>query len=191
MPRIYYVFDSSALVFRYLPSKRPEAQKVQARLGTLFEARARESHRIDFQVPNICMAECSKTFAKACFEQHLYGSGDKARDAYSRLAGTLLKDVSQDRIIHSYELKRDHFKDIENIFQDDYSLSPPKRRAQMLSSNDALIISMAVAIAEDHAGDLDSLKIVTAEERMSRVCNAFPGKYPKTINIRREDPVAP
>ncbi len=106
------------------------------------------------------------------------------------MMGALLKDVTNDRIIHSFELKRDHFRDIEDIFNDDYSLRPPKRRAQMLSGNDALIISMAVWIAHNLGEGLKSVTIITAESRMADVCNEFPQKYPRAVNIREPGVIA-
>lgn len=187
MSKSYFVFDSSALVFRYIRATDPEAKTIQNRLINLFIACAKNPTLIDFQIPNICMAECGRVFAKACFEEYLYGRDDKARQAYKKLRNNLLKDVREDRIIHSYELTRDHFENLEEIFLDDYSLKPPKKRKYMLSSNDALIISMATWIANQWTDDLSRVTIVTAEERMTYVCRSFPNKYARAVNIRKED----
>ena len=101
MPRRYFVLDASALAFRYIASKDLESQSIRRRLDRLFLARAANPESIILQVPDICMAECSKAFARACFEKNLFGSGERARDAYLRLRDGLLRDVRDDRIIHS------------------------------------------------------------------------------------------
>lgn len=129
------------------------------------------------------MAECSKAFAKLCLEDFIFGHGDKARSGYMRLRDSLLKDVSQDRIIHSLELKRAHFLDIEDIFIKDYELEPPRKQAQRLSSHDALIISMGAWI-RTHWGQ--SVLIVTTDERIFRFCAAFSGQYCRAVNVRTD-----
>lgn len=66
MPRHYFIFDTSALVYKYLPSADAGGGRIKSRLAALFAAKAQHPHVLDFQIPNICMAECAKTFAYAC-----------------------------------------------------------------------------------------------------------------------------
>lgn len=187
MHRHYYILDASALVYKYIRSTNRETQRIQDRLTRLFVARASAPHLVIFQIPSLCMAECSKAFAKACFEQKLYGTGDRATTAYRRLRNSMLTDVIEDRIIHSFELKREHFEDIEDIFIKDYSLEPPRRMKHMLNSNDALIISMTAWIARHVAKGLNYTTLITADDRMAFFCNSFPQEYPRTVNIRTDD----
>lgn len=130
------------------------------------------------------MAGCSKAFAKLCFEDFIFGHGEKARTGYLKLRDGLLKDVSQDRIINSLELRRAHFLDIEDIFIKDYELEAPRGLARRLSSHDALIISMAAWMRTRWGSNVF---IVTADERINRFCAAFPGQYGRAFNVRTAD----
>lgn len=131
-------------------------------------------------MPNICMAECSKAFAKACFEEKLYGEKN-ALEAYRKLKDALLQDVTRDRIINSYELNRDHFKDIEEIFIADYKLPAPRGSSKHLSSHDALIIAMA-----SHLGSRGQVTIVTADERIIQVCKSSID-FPRALHVVLSD----
>lgn len=187
MPRRVCVLDASALAFRYIPSENPGTDAVKRRLDELFKARAADPKSLDFQVPSICMAECSKAFARACFEKNLYGIGrSAAKGAYQKLVGDLLKDVSKDRIIHSLELERDHFIGIEEIYLRDYLELPrpnPRKKGRRLSPIDVLVISMARDFALNKAGGLENVLLVTAESRMEKICNEFPDDYPRVVNV--------
>ncbi len=131
------------------------------------------------------MAECSKAFARACFEKHIYGYDfEKAKRIYHQLRDNLLKDVSEDRIIHSYELKRDHFRNIEDIFVKDFELSAPRKNQERLSSHDVLIISMAAHIGSQKG--MRNVAIVTADERIGTFCGTYKEDYPDAINILRD-----
>ena len=188
MPSHYFIFDTSALVFRYIRPSDREGEFIKDQVDALFAARAKRSNSIVFQLPNICMAECSKVFAWACFDQNMYGVSKRdAVNAYTNLRDALLKDVSRDRIINSYEFKSDHLVGIEDIFTRDYNELPrpdPKKKGKRLSAHDALIIAIASAIAFDHAGGLENTTLVTAEKRMSLMCLKFPESYPHAVNVR-------
>lgn len=191
MPRHYFIFDTSALVFKYIRVQDTAGALIKARLDKLFAFRAQLPKKIDFQLPNICMAECSKTFAWACFEANLYGiRADESIAAYGALKDALLADVRKDRIINSYELKSRHLVNIESIFTDDYVRLPPpdrKRRGKHLSSHDALIAAISIEIAMDHAGGLENATLVTAETRLTTLCRRLGDRYPRVLNVRNEE----
>lgn len=190
MPSHYFIFDTSALVFRYISPSNNDGSFIKQQVDSLFLAKAKDRKAIIFQLPNLCMAECSKVFAWACFEQDMYGVRKKeAVQAYGDLRDALLKDVTHDRIINSYEFDSDHVVDIEEIFMHDYFDLPkpnPSKKGKRLSSHDALIISIARAIAIEHAGGLQNSTLITAEDRMASMCHKFPDSYPRVVNVRRD-----
>lgn len=135
------------------------------------------------QIPNICMAECAKTFAKFSLQEKLYGDGQDAVDAFRSLREALLRDVSKDRIINSYELARRHFEDIEEIFIRDHQMPVPRGRGDWLSSHDALIISMATEFARKHYDSLDRVVIVTCDRRIADFCGRHSAEYAAAICV--------
>jgi predicted nucleic acid-binding protein len=183
VPRRSYFLDASALAFKYVRLDGSEPRRIHARLTELFSHSANDGS--DLQVPNICMAECAKAFARYCFEEHLYGGGVRAETAYRLLREALLKDVSRDRVLNSYELARPHFTDIEEIFSRDYDL-PTRGQMKRLSSHDALIISMAREFALSRRGGLTGVLIVTCDKRIVEFCERYRGEYPRAIDLRTQ-----
>lgn len=129
------------------------------------------------------MAECAKTFAKLALQKELYGEGDLAVNAFRSLRDALLKDVSKDRIINSYELKRRHFEDIEEIFIRDHRMANPRGMGDWLSSHDALIISMATEFAQKHHEDVGQVVIVTCDRRIAEFCAHHPGEFASAVCV--------
>lgn len=183
MPSRTYFLDASALVHKYSGLTDTESRRVRTRLADLFAMAAKSSKSADLQIPNICMAECAKTFAKFCFDGEVYGDGERAGQAFDRLREALLRDVTRDRVIKSYELKRAHFENIERIFTADYRLPPPRNSGQHLSSHDALIISMATEFANSHHEALNEVVIVTCDRRIAEFAKAYPNDYAAAICV--------
>lgn len=129
------------------------------------------------------MAECAKTFARFALQQELYGGGEDAVVAFRSLRAALLNDVSKDRIIASYELKRRHFEDIEEIFIHDHRLGTPRNNGDWLSSHDALIISMATEFAGKHRDSLNDVVIVTCDRRISDFCARYRGEVASAVCV--------
>lgn len=187
MPRTVYFLDASALVHFYAPLRTDsQSRLIRARIKSLFTAEAESAGRLVLQIPNICMAECAGAFAKLCFETRTFRAVERAQDAYRLMRDSLLNDVERDRIIHSYELKRDHIIGIEEIFLRDYELPAP-RRGSRLSSHDALIIAMANEYRAAHAGD--EVAIVTDDARIVEFCRAFPGQFPSAVRVSAQNAV--
>lgn len=181
MPSRTYFLDASALVHKYSRLKTAESRRVQRRLADLFALRARFPDRASLQIPNICMAECAKTFAKFALQEKVYGDGEKAVDAFRSLRDALLRDVSKERIINSYELARRHFEDIEEMFILDHQMPAPRGMGERLSSHDALIISMATDYATKHHESLDQVVIVTCDRRIAEFCSGHRGEYASAV----------
>lgn len=185
MPSRAYFLDASALVHKYSNLKDPESRRIQARLRSLFALSA--SNKADLQIPNICMAECAKTFARFALQQELYGRGEDAIIAFRSLRDALLNDVSKDRIISSYELKRRRFEDIEEIFMRDHQLGLPRNSGDWLSSHDALIISMATEFADKHRSNRSDVVIVTCDRRIADFCAHYRGEFATAVYALNRD----
>lgn len=181
MPSRAYFLDASALVHKYSNLKDPVSRRIQARLRNLFSLSA--GKKADLQIPNICMAECAKTFARFALQQELYGKGEDAVAAFRSLRAALLNDVSRDRIISSYELKRRHFEDIEEIFILDHQMGAPRNLGDWLSSHDALIISMATEFADRHRDNRDEVMIVTCDRRIAEFCARHRGEFASAVYV--------
>ena len=103
------------------------------------------------------------------------------------LRNALLNDVSKDRIISSYELKRRHFEDIEEIFIRDHQLGLPRNSGDWLSSHDALIISMATEFADKHRSTRSDVVIVTCDRRISDFCAHYRGEFATAVCALNRD----
>lgn len=183
MPSRTYFLDASALVHKYSGLKDPVSKRVRGRLADLFALQAGSPGKAALQIPNICMAECAKAFAKFALQKKLYGEGESAVDAFRHLRDALLRDVSKDRIINSYELKRRHFEDIEEIFILDHRMPDPRGMGDWLSSHDALIISMATEFAKKHHDSLDQVVIVTCDRRIAEFCARHNGEFAAAVCV--------
>ena len=187
MSRRVFFLDASALVHYYaFPDTASHSTLIRARVKALFTAAAKSEGRIVLQVPNICMAECAGAFARLCFESGSFGSGERAQDNYRGMRDALLRDVQRDRLLNSYELKRAHFVDIEDIFLKDYELPPP-RSGGRLSSHDALIISMANEYRRAHPAD--AVAIVTEDRRIADFCRAYRRDFPGAVRVSTQNAV--
>jgi hypothetical protein len=100
------------------------------------------------------------------------------------LREALLKDVKSDRLIHSYELKRNHFIDIEDIFLRDHEMPSP-RSGKRLSSHDALILSMANEYRQAHPAD--KTRIVTDDRRIIDFCRTSKDGFPEAVHISTQN----
>lgn len=143
----------------------------------------REDGRADLYVPNFCMAECAKAFARELAKktkdpEMFHAQLHKYRDL-------LLDTVSRKRkgIIQSVGLKRKHIESIEDVFTAEQKT---ERRAEGdgLSGLDALIIS----IGRFHVGVYghDNVWIVTADEWLAAVCNRSDGEFPRAIYVMKQ-----
>lgn len=163
----HFLLDASVLVDCITKSLEPKAVRVRAAVTKLFALRHAKKARL--YVPNVCMAECSKAFARSAYEAL---PPDKAGDAYRIHVDALLELVSSRRTgtVSSMDLAREDLEDIEDIFKFEHSL-PRRDRAGSLSGLDAIIIAMGRRLVR-RFGD-DDVMIVTAEKDIVTVCQKF------------------
>ncbi len=177
----HFLIDASALVPAFLPVKDP-GLTLQVKRAVLKLLDLGGQKQANLYVPNFCMAECSKVFAKVAYrgtKDH-----DKATSVYRRYVGALLNVVSKANkgIIRSCELQRTHLIDIEEVFELEYQRFENEKH-DFLSGLDALVIAMGRQLAKEHG--FDQTLIVTADDRMARVCNYSDGRFPKAINVTK------
>lgn len=178
--RRHYLIDASALVPYFLSPSGP-AQRPRLAIYRLLKLR--EEKKAVLHIPNFCMAECSKAFARLAFGSTK--SYEKARDIYFKQVEALIDTVSRSRrgLIQSYGLRRKHLVDIEEVFTAQYRLSPRKGRKH-LSGLDALIISIGRSLLKTYGRD--NVFIVTGDEWMAQVCNQCQEFLPKAIYVMKD-----
>lgn len=177
----HYLIDASALVPSFLDVKTPGSD-LNAKQAVAKLLAQRAAGGAVLYVPNFCMAECSKAFAKLAYgatKDH-----EKGTKLYTRLVTSLLETVSKSQkgLIRSHELERDHLVDVEEVFRVEHKLFPHEKH-NLLSGLDALVIKMAQHLARRHGQD--HALIVTGEERMTKVCNHSGGRFPRAVNISK------
>lgn len=173
-----YLIDASALVLSLL--KRPVSELVGARARILrLIASSRGDNETTLYVPSFCMAESSRAFSRMFVKAN--GEGE---DEYRRNVEVLLDLVSSKRrnVVKTYELRREHLVDIEDVFLADQRL-PRRDNEKPLSGLDGLIIAMGKTLMKNHP----RVCVVTAERRMARVCQSDPGLFPPAVCIIRDE----
>lgn len=143
----------------------------------------REDAKADLYVPNFCMAECAKAFARELSHktqdpETFHGQLHKYRDL-------LLETVSRKRkgIIQSIGLKRKHLEGIEDVFTAEQK-TDRRSDGDGLSGLDALIISIGRFQAEVYGHD--NVWIVTLDEWLATVCNRSDGEFPRAIYAMKQ-----
>lgn len=180
----HYLLDASVLVDFLNKSIETKAVRVRAAVTKLLALKTARKARL--YVPNVCMAECSKAFARTAYEAL---PPHKAGDAYRTYVDALLELVSSRRTgtISSLDLVREDLEDIEDIFKFEHPL-PRRDRAGSLSGVDAIIIAMGRRLIRRH-GD-DDVLIVTAEKDIVAVCQRFRPDLPAAAYAQAHVPDA-
>jgi hypothetical protein len=103
----------------FLPVKDP-GLTLKVRLAVLKLLDLGGKNQANLYVPNFCMAECSKVFAKVAYRGT--GDRDKATSVYRSYVNALLNVVSKANkdLIRSYELDRPHLVDVEDVLELEY-----------------------------------------------------------------------
>lgn len=85
-------------------------------------------------------------------------------------------------MVKTYELRREHLVDVEDIFLADQRL-PRRDNEKPLSGLDGLVIAMGRTLMKKHP----RVCIVTAEKRMARLCQSNPDHFPPAVCIIRDE----
>ena len=125
------------------------------------------------------MAECSKAFSRIFVKSD--GTGE---DEYRRQVDALFDLVSSKRrnVVKTYDLRREHFADIEDVFLADQRL-PRRDNEKPLSGLDGLVITMGKTLMKEHS----RVCVVTAEKRMARICRSNSELFPPAVYINRDE----
>lgn len=182
MQRRQFVIDASALTPLFI-LRKGNAGDVKGRAAMLKLIKLRDGGKANLLVPNFCMAECAKAFAREIAKKT-----KDPQDFHDQLQlhrDLLLETVSRRRkgIIESVGLKRKHLEDIEDVFTAERKT---ERRSEGggLSGLDALIISMGRYHAAIYGHD--KVWIVTADAWLATVCNQSGQPLPRAINVLKQ-----
>jgi hypothetical protein len=180
--RRHFIIDASALTPLFVLRKGKPGD-IKCRTAMLKLIKLRDNKAVDLYVPNFCMAECAKAFAR---ELALKAKDtDSFHEQLHQHKELLLDTVSRKRkgIIQSIGLKRKHLEGIEDVFTAEHKTD---RRSEggSLSGLDALII----AIGRFHVGvyGYDNVWIVTADEWLAAVCNRSEGMFPRAVYVLKQ-----
>jgi len=176
-----YLLDASALVTFIVKNPEGGLESAKKRLVKLFASR-RPGRGPVFFVPNVCMAECSKAFAKIFLD----GDPSEARKhAYQQHVDSLLDWVSSKRkhVIKTYKLKREHLVGIEDIFTADNALT--SRDGQPLSGLDGIIVSMGRTLERQYGKG--NVFILTTDARISKLCQSNADSFPRAVDLKSHE----
>lgn len=180
--RRHYIIDTSALVPFFVQIK-PHDNKIRSSILKLLELQ--EDKKAFLFIPNVCMAECSKALAGIAYGKYPHNY-EKGCDTHARYVDTLLDLVSTRKkgLIRTLATKREHFVNIEEIFQLEYRME--EREPKTLSGLDALIINRAKYHAKSSGAGLEKVYIVTMDTGIRAVCKSFPTILPRAIDLLKD-----
>ena len=175
-----YLIDASAIVTLF--ANNPREAMAKKAMGKLLKLKQRGEALLF--IPNFCMAESSKAFARLAFGTKR--DFNEACTFYDKLVDSLLEIVSKDRkgMVRSIALNRKHLVNVENIFKCEQNSM--LRGHKHLSGLDALIITMGRAMNRGHRED--SVYVVTNDQSLAYVCNRNQPEFPKALYILK-DPI--
>jgi hypothetical protein len=174
----HFVVDASSLI-PFIANSEPRISEYRTKRAIEKLLTLRSEKKAELHVPNICLAECSKAFAKLS-----YGSGgnaEKARDGYRKWVEDLLELVSTSRkgYVKPMAFDREHLVDIEEIFIAERRL-PRERNPGELSGVDAVVISMGRQLALKHG--LHNVFVVSQDRWLVKVCNRSEPLFVRAID---------
>jgi len=173
----YLLLDANVLVAYYC---KDEAGPVQDRARSLFAARAKG--KIFLFVPNFCVVEAIRAFAKKSWSEQKYGRGSDASEAFEQHKKAFLDDIVDAKLLYSYELSRRHVLSSHRVYERAAMLS--YRKGNPPSALDVLIIAMGCDLERIHGRE--KFAMVTADGPIFDVCEDDKS-LPRTLNIARHE----
>lgn len=171
----YFLLDANVLVAYYCQDE-PASVRNQAR--SLFFAQSQG--KAFLYVPNFCVAEVLRAFAKKCWSEQLYGKGAEADQSFEAFKKAFLDDVIGSKLLYSYELSRRHLILAHQVYEGAAKLS--FRKGSPPSAFDTLLIAMGLDLQRIHSRE--RFYVVTTDGPVFDVCQAST-EMPQAINICR------
>ena len=171
----YLLLDANVLVAAYCKDENSlTRRRAQWLLAFGLEGEA------FFYVPNFCIAEVLKAFARKCWEEKLFG---EPRAAYLGLRDPFLSrlEESSDAKLYSYGLTERHIRLSEELNETAATIS--YRNGQFPSAFDLLLLGMGRDLARVHGEDF---AIVTAERPITDIA-AKDRSLPEVLNISERE----
>ncbi|PIP82095.1 MAG: hypothetical protein CO113_11785 [Elusimicrobia bacterium CG_4_9_14_3_um_filter_62_55] len=176
----YFLLDANVLVPYYCDDG--EDRSVRRRIGELMACCA--AKKVFLFVPNFCVAEVLKAFAKKCWQEKIYGGrASDAREAFDKFREAFLDDVVDSKLLYSYELSRRHIRRSDEIYE--AAAKHSFREGAFPSAFDVLIVSMGMNLARIHGPK--GLTIITADRPIYDIYRTDVKFFPHTINILETD----
>lgn len=174
----YFLLDANVVVPQYVD----EGPELDRRVHHLFATRS--SGEAFLFVPNICVPEVLKAFAKKCFQDRLFGdSAAEARSAFENLRREFLNDIVGSRVLYSFELSRRHILLTDAVYESAASRS--FRKGSQPNAVDLMIVAMGMDLVS-YLGRED-FTVVTAERPLFDLCSADPERLPPVFHLGERD----
>ena len=170
----YFLLDANVLVSYYCPG---DNDRVRGRVAPLFASKA--AGKSFLYVPNFCVAEVLRAFAKKCWGEKLYADAD---EAFSKFRTAFLTDAVESKQLYSYELSRRHVRMTDGILEKSASMS--YRTGSAPSAFDVLLIAMGCDLVNIHGRD--EITIITSERPIYDVCRGNKD-FPVAVNLNEQD----
>lgn len=200
---IAYIFDTGVILRTFFPPDRFTGDEKRSALAKQRIERIILPQWVTSQasliVPNFVVAETLKIFAEYFLSdesktfKERYSSYEEAKDvlinwiSYKPVFNESRKPDEENKFFN-YELNRHHLLNLDKIFEYDFKTIPievdEKRRPRVLSSTDALIISVGVELRRLFG--LKNVFILTLDKRMQKVCARNNPDLPSAIYVADE-----
>jgi hypothetical protein len=157
--RIYYLLDTSALRYLYVPQG-----DITERLDHILEQRALDEAFLF--IPNFCVAEMFNTLARLHFRDKELNESEYryCKDAFSR-------DIHNGMLFYHYELNRYHVLDVDHVIPFEHLFQPSyKGKERILSTFDVLIVTMGMELARITGG---KCHIMTCDRRIAQIAKVL------------------
>jgi len=171
----YFLLDANVLVAYYCADESSSF----SREGVVDLFTSQMGGTTFLYLPNFCVVEILKAFAKKSWAENKFGKGTEADHAFSKLKATFLTDVVNSKILYSYELSRRHILLADKIYERASKIS--YRSGSPPSSIDVLIIAMGLDLSRIHGQD--NFWIVTADDSVTDICLDNKKEMPQVVNL--------
>ncbi len=165
----YYLLDSSAIIYHYIPSEYPsKTSKIDYLIQEKQEGKA------FLFMTNFCIAEVFNTFAKYHFRYKDYRN--ITQEDYEKCREDFKDAIHNAKLIYHYELNRYHILDVDYIVPFEHQYYPIRKRQEkekkwFLSTFDILFISAGIELVRMLG--FENVYLVADEVRIMKICNVL------------------
>jgi len=172
----YYLIDSSAIIYHFIPSEYP---RKTSKIDCLI--REKQEGKAFLFMTNFCIAEVFNAFAKYRFRYTDHRN--ITQKEYEKCREEFKDAIHNAKLIYHYELNRYHILNVDYIvpFEHQYYLIRKRKGEEkqwFLSTFDILFISAGIELVRMLG--FGNLHLITDEVRIMRICEILGKLSPQT-----------